>query len=244
MTLREVEEHAKPYARIAGALYLIIIAAGVFAQLFVFERLTVSGDAAATAANIVAHEALFRAGIAADLSTFVLAIAVTAILYALLKRVHRTLALLMLAFNLVQDALGGLNALNSYRPLQLLGGAGYLESFSLPQLQAMAMLSLRAHTAGFAIAMIFFGCSCLALGYLIFASGFWPKTLGVLIAIAGLCYLINNVTFIFAPALAARLFGWMMLPAFVGEFSFALWLTAKGMDVSRWEEASEKRLAR
>ena len=116
----------KAHARIGGVLYLIIIAAGLFAEAFVRSRLIVPTDAAATANNILAHETLFRLGIAADLSTFVCAIPVTVILYGLLKPVNKNLALLMLLFNLAQDAIGGMNGLNTYRSLQLLGGADYL----------------------------------------------------------------------------------------------------------------------
>ena len=155
----------RSYARIGGMLYLLIITAGLFAE-FVRERFVVSGDAAATANNITDRAFMFRLGIAADLSTFVCAVALAIILYVLLKPVNRNAALLMLAFNLVQDAIGGLNALNAYRPLQLLGGAAYLKVFSREQLETMALLSLNTHSVGFAVAMIFFGCSCLALGYL------------------------------------------------------------------------------
>jgi len=130
-------------------LYLIIIACGLFAEAFVRDKLTVPADASATAENILAHESLFRIGIAADLTTFLLAVALTMILYVLLKPVNKDLALLMVFFNLVQDAIGGINALNIYRPLQLLGGADYLKVFSSDQLRAMALLSLKAHGVGF-----------------------------------------------------------------------------------------------
>ena len=224
------------YARIGGGLYLIIIAAGLFAEAFVRDRLIVPGDAAATATNLMAHELMFRLGIAADLATFLCAVALTMILYGLLKPVNRNLALLMAAFNLVQDAIGGLNALNTYRPLQLLGGADYLEVFSPEQLQAMALLSLKAHSVGFGLALTFFGFSCLALGYLIFKSGFLPRALGVLIAIAGACYLVNSFALILSPLLASILFPSILLPAFIGELALALWLTVKGVNVQKWEE--------
>jgi hypothetical protein len=48
----------------------------------------------------------------------------------------------------------------------------------------MALLSLNTHSMGFAVALMFFGCSCLASGYLTLTSGFLPKALGVLMAIA------------------------------------------------------------
>ena len=228
------------YARFGGALYLAIIAAGLFAEVFVRDRLIVA-DATATANNITAHALLFRIGIAADLSTYVFAIPLTVILYALLKPVDSNLALLMLFFNLVQDAIGGLNALNGYRPLQLLGGATYLDVFTPGQLHAMALLSLKAHSVGFGIALVFFGFSCLVLGYLVFRSGFLPKALGVLMAIAGACYLVNSYALILSPGLASILFPTILMPALVGELSLALWLTVKGVNVPKWNEKASAR---
>jgi Domain of unknown function (DUF4386) len=220
-------------ARIGGVLYLIIIAAGVFAEVFVRDRLIVPGDAAATAGNIVGHQMMFRLGIAADLTTFVCAIPLTMILYVLLRRVSQNAALLMVMFNLVQDAIGGLNALNTYKPLQLLRGANYLKVFTAEQLQAMALLSLRAQSIGFGIALIFFGFSCIALGYLVFRCGFLPPALGVLMAIAGGCYLINSAALILSPRLASMLFPAILVPAFVGELSLAAWLTVRGVKLSK-----------
>ena len=242
MTDRTAETKPQIYARIGGVLYLIIIAAGLFAQAFVQDKLIVPADAAATATNIMAHESLFRLGIVADLMTFLCAIALTMILYVLLKPVNRNLALLTVLLNLVQDAIGGMNGLNLYRALQLLGGADYLKVFSPGQLQAMALLSLKAHSVGFGIALIFFGFCCLVLGYLIFRSGFFPKLLGILMAIAGACYIVLSFAVILSPGVAGALFIWVAVPALIGELSLALWLTVKGVNVPRWEEQS-KRLA-
>jgi hypothetical protein len=236
MTDRTAETKPQIYARIGGVLYLIIIAAGLFAEAFVRDKLIVPADAAATATNIMAHELLFRVGIVADLMTFVCAIALTMILYVLLKPVNRNLALLAAFFNLVQDAIGGINGLNLYKALQLLGGADYLKVFRPEQLQAMALLSLKAHSVGFGIALMFFGFSCLTLGYLIFRSGFFPKLLGILMAIVGACYLILSFAVILSPRVAGALFLWVALPALIGELSLALWLTVKGVNVAKWEE--------
>jgi hypothetical protein len=219
-------------ARIGGVLYLGIIGAGLFAEAFVRSRLIVPADPAATATNILAHETLFRVGIAADLSTFLCAIIVTAILYALLKPVSEVVASVMLLFNVAQDAIGGMNALNTYRALQWLRGASYLKVFSSEQRYAMALLALRGQAVGFAIALIFFGLSCIALGYLIFASGFLPRVLGILIAIAGACYFINGLAEILAPRFASIL---VLLPAFAGELAFAAWLMTKGVNVPAWK---------
>ncbi len=64
---------------------------------------------------------MFRFGMAADLSTFVFAVLLTMILYALLKPANRNAALVMPGFTLVQDAIGGLNGV-----LMAIAGACYL----------------------------------------------------------------------------------------------------------------------
>lgn len=237
--LRDARFSPRHYARIGGILYLLIITAGLFAQ-FVRGRFVVPGNAAATASNITNEAFMFRLGLSADLSTFVCAVPLTIILYTLLKPVSRNAALLMLGFSVVQDAIGGLNVLNTYRPLQLLGGAPYLKVFSREQLEAMAQLSLNTHGVGFNVAMIFFGCSCLALGALIFSSGFLPRALGVLMAIVGLCYLTLSTAQLLSPPVAAMLFPSILVPAFIGELSFAVWLTVKGVNLARWREITER----
>jgi hypothetical protein len=240
---RSAEFSPQSYARLGGLLYLLIIAAGLFAE-FVRERFVVPGNAAATASNITNDAFMFRLGLAADLSTFVCAVALTIILYVLLKPVNRNAALLMvLGFNVVQDAIGGLNVLNTYRPLQLLGGAAYLTVFTREQLEAMALLSLNAHSVGFAVAMVFFGCSCVALGYLTFSSGLFPKALCVLMAIAGVSYLTLSTAQLLSPRLASMLFPSILAPALIGELSFAMWLTVKGVNVARWQENAERSTA-
>ncbi len=75
MTSRTIETSPQLYARIGGALYLIIIVIGLYGEAFVRDRLIVSGDAAATAANIVSHESLWRFHIAAELFLLICAVA-------------------------------------------------------------------------------------------------------------------------------------------------------------------------
>jgi hypothetical protein len=108
MSTVSAECSPQSYARTGGLLYLLIIAAGLFAE-FVRERFVVPGDAAATASNITDQALMFRLGLAADLSTFVCAVALTIILYVLLKPFNRNAALLMLAFNLVPAFIGELS---------------------------------------------------------------------------------------------------------------------------------------
>jgi hypothetical protein len=100
----------------------------------------------------------------------------------------------------------------------------------------MASLALKSHGYGFGVSLLFFGCFCIVIGRVIFTAGFLPKVVGVLMQIAGLCYLTDSFALILSPAFANRLFPAILLPAFVGEASLCLWLLVKGVNVQRWME--------
>jgi hypothetical protein len=236
MTDRAVERSPQIYARIGGVLYLIIIVAGGFAEGFVRSDLVVSGDATATANNILASESVWRIAFAGELTMYVCAVSLALILYVLLRPVNRNIALLAAFFNLISIAIEGINALSNLAALLLLRGADYLKVFEPRQLQALALLSLDLHKYGFGISLVFFGFTCLMLGYLIFNSRYFPRTLGVLLIIASLCYLTNSFALFLAPAFEAMIFPSVLLPAFIAELSLCLWLIVKGVNVRKWEE--------
>ena len=223
------------YARIGGFAYLFIIIAGALGELFIRNTLLVQGNAAATANNIAASPLLWRMGIAGDLLMHVCDLIVAIVYYKLLRPVNKDLALLAVFFGLIQTAVLVANKMNMVMPL-LLQNADYLKAFTQEQLQAWAYLSVKSHSYGFGIGLIFFGFECLIDGYLIFRTGYLPKVLGVMIQIAGLCYLINSFALILAPALANRISPAILLPPFVGELSICLWLIFKGVNLMKWNE--------
>src|SRR6266699_6352676 len=183
VTERIAEASPRFQARMAGVIAWITTTAG-FAEI-VRGRLVVYGDAAATA-----HEMLFRLALAGNVIA-ILYIAYTLLLYNLFRPVNRSLSLLAAFFSLVGWALGALNCLFLLAPLVVLGGAQSLSAFNVEQLQALALMFLKLHAQGYNISMVLFGSYNLLIGYLIFRSTFLPRILGVLLAISGLCYLIN-----------------------------------------------------
>jgi hypothetical protein len=224
-------------ARIAGALYLIPFLG--FAEA-VRSNLVVDGDPAATATNILAHESLFRLAFAADLVGLVCYIAVTVLLYDLLKPVNRTLALLAAFLSVAASTIQSVILLAHMAPLFLLSGARYLTAFTGHQLQAMAYVSLELHGVGYNIDLVFFGVFCVLVGYLIFASTFMPRIVGVLVILAGLSYLINSFAQFLAPAFADRIYPYVLFPAF-GEVVLALWLLVMGVDAQKWTQMASSR---
>lgn len=221
-------------ARIAGLLYLGTIVGGL-SGLSIRSAMLVKDDAAATAANILAAEPLYRASIGADLLSFACYVGVTAMLYGLLKPVSPSLSRLAACFSLAGCAIGAAVTLNLIAPLLLLKGAPYLAAFRPEQLQALALWSLKLHGQGYNIGLIQFGFYCTLLGYLVFRSGFLPRAIGVLLVVGGVCWLTDSLATIVAPPLAAALSGFTGIGAFVGEASLCLWLLAFGLNAPQWE---------
>jgi hypothetical protein len=222
-------------ARIAGFLYLIVIVGGIFAEIVVRGRLVVSGDAAATAQNIVAHELLYRLGFAVEVFYLLCNVPLTFILYDLFKIVNKKLAVVMVLFSAVGTAVEGVSLLAHYAPLVFLGRTSYLSAFTQAQLQAASYLSLRMFEYGFMIALTFFGFFCFTLAYLIFRSTFFPRVIGGLLVIEGGLYLTNSFAHFIAPAIGDRVFPFLAASG-IAEVSFCLWLLIVGVNVQRWRE--------
>ena len=225
-------------ARIAGVFSLLTILTGVFAQGFVSERLVVSGDAAATAVNILANKSLFQLGFAVYMIEMVCNIAFIALFYDLLKPVNRSVSLLAAFLSLAGCTIKTFGRVFFIAPLFVLGGAHYLSVFSPEQLQALALLFLRVNEQGAGLALAFFGFGTLLKGYLVFRSTFLPRILGVLSMIAALGWL----TFL-SPTLGNRLFlytaGFGILVAAAQIF----WLLVFGVDEQRWKEQARAEAA-
>jgi hypothetical protein len=228
-------------ARIGGGLYLAIIALGIFAEMFVRGRILVAGGALQTAANLRAHEQLWRWGIAAEVLSLVCVSALLVVWAVLLSPVSRQLTLLGLSFVVISHtvqmgAIGDLIA-----ALFPLAPAGYLEAFAPEQLAALARLSVRAHSYGFGLSLLFTGCFFLVAGYLIRKCGYLPRVIGVLYQIAGAGYIANTFVLILAPAWSGKIFLPLLPVILAGELSLSIWLLTKGVDMEGWRRRELQR---
>jgi hypothetical protein len=221
------DQSPRKTARMAGLFYLIFILTTVLAT-YVRSRIIVSGDAAATANNIVSSQGLFRVGFVTELVSAVFFLLAAWALYVLLKPVNKNLALLFLLLNLGGVAVECLNALNLFAALQFLSGANYLNVFQTGQLQAMAMSFLNSYTNGFVIAQIFFSAWLLPLGYLVYKSRSLPRFLGILLILDFFGNLSWFLQFFLLPD-----YGILSYPgnaiSFIAEISITLWLLIMGV---------------
>jgi hypothetical protein len=222
-------------ARVAGLAYLVIMILAPFSQMFVRAGAIVRGDSAATAANILAAEPLWRLAFTAELVTVTADIMVAVLLYVLLRPAGKTIALLGAVFQLVMTALQSLKALFHLLPLILLeSGDTYLSNSSAEQLQDLSYLSLRLHGEIYDIMLFLFGIHCVLVGWLMARATFMPRILGWLMAIAGLCYIFNTIAGVHAPEFTRTLYPWILLPALPAEGGVTLWLLIMGVNAEKW----------
>jgi hypothetical protein len=221
-------------ARFGGLLYLIIIVIGALGEAVVRGSIVVQGDAAATSQNLRSMEWLWRLGLAGESALLVCATALAVILYVLLRPVNRAFALAAVFFNLICIAIEGVAAVFLAVALIPINNPKAFSALTPSQLDAASMLAIQSHSYGFGIALIFFGVECIILGHLIARSGYMPRVIGRLMQVAGVCYLLNSFALLLSPPLSNLLFPAILLPALVGELSFALWLVVKGVRPGDW----------
>ena len=222
----------RTYVRIAGVLFILTMIGGFFGEFYVPNRLVVSRDAAATAKNIVEYNFLFRLGFAGYLIEAMCDIALSLVMYVILRPVHRNLALLSAFFGLVSTSVFAVGELFFFGSTLILGGSDYLKTFSPDQLSALALLFVKMYGLAAGIFMALYGTATAIRGYLIYRSGFLPRALGILLMVAGAGFVVRNFVLILKPAYASNLF---LAPMFIAGLSLMLWMLVKGVDVAKWE---------
>jgi Domain of unknown function (DUF4386) len=223
-------------ARLAGAFQLAEALAFTFGYLFILGNyLTVSGDAAATAANILGQERLFWLGFVLTILAVVFHIAWALLMYELLKPVNRSLSRFSACIMLIGCAIQAVMCVFYLAPLPLLHGGSALAALTPAQLQALAYMFLKLNTYAFDVYLVFFGLWCILTGYLIFKSAFLPRVLGVLLMISGLGWVIHLF-----PPIANRLFPIIAGASALGEIPLEFWLIVMAVNAQRWKEQASR----
>ena len=209
---------------VAGVGLLLMSALAGFGKFFALDGLVTTGDATQTAHDILGSEATFRLGIVSLILVAALDVVVACALYRVFRPVSKNISMLAAVLRLVYAAVFVVAIGELLGALRLLSDDAYLRVFSVDQLNAQALLHINAFSDLWYVGQFFFGLHLLALGYLALRSGYVPRLIGVLLAIAGLGYGIDSVgaTLSQTPWTPVSSF------TFVGEFLLAVWLVARG----------------
>jgi hypothetical protein len=228
-TMTETDAIQRRWARVVGFSYLFALVPSIFSEFYVSGRL-VSDNAIVTAQNIIAHERLFRLGLASNLLVFAANVVLVTALYIVLERVNRRLALLAVFFRLIETTILIVAVLNDFYVLRLLSGASYLTTVNSDELAALARVSIGAHSSTYGVALLLFGFGSPVFCYLWLKSGYIPKPLAVWGLLASVWIGICSFTFVVFPDLKQMItVGYYGGPIFFFELTIGLWLLFKGV---------------
>jgi hypothetical protein len=217
------------WARVVGFSYLFALLPSIFAEFYVSDRL-VSDNAIVTAQNIIAHERLFRLGLASNLLVFAADVVLVTALYIVLERVNRRLALLAVFFRLMETTILIVAVLNDFYVLRLLSGASYLTTMNSDELATLARVSIGAHSSAYGVALLLFGFGSPLFCYLWLKSGYIPIPLAVWGLLASAWIGVCSFAFIVFPDLRQMItIGYYGGPIFLFELTIGFWLLIKGV---------------
>lgn len=211
-------------ALIAGFGILVMAFCAPFANFFVFPRLIIDGDAAATAENVIQNRRLFLAGAFAYFITYLCDIVVAWGLYVLLRPASPAGALLAAWTRLVYTGLAFLGLFNIFAAFRLLTIEHFALAVGADSVQAQAYVLLQSAESMSYAALTLFGVHLFVLGLVVLRATYIPRVLGAFLMIAGLGYIVYNVGVYAAPSADLGL----LFFTFFGELVFMLWLLTGG----------------
>jgi hypothetical protein len=223
-------------ARLAGLLYLIAMATGLFAEFYVHfpSTLIISGDVTKTASNITSNERLYRIGIANNIITFAIDVVLIWALYVLLRPVNRSLALLAVFFRLIETTIACFAIINAYVAMQFISDAGHLKAFDSNQIQALSVLH-DTYALTFNVVAIFLGLGSTIFNYLLLKSRYIPRVLAVWGIFSSVLLLISQFVIIIFPGMEKIIIPACYGPIALDEIALGFWLLVKGANIPKIE---------
>jgi hypothetical protein len=220
----------KRLARIAGVLYLLIAIFGGFAEGFVYPKMYVAGDAAATAENVIANPELVRLGVVSDLLDQTLFVFLVLTLYVLLQHGNKGVARAMVILVALAAGIESLNAVFAFAGLRVATGAVNLSALGAAGSNGIVLLLLDTQHYGLLIAQIFFGLWLIPLGCLAYQSrGMFPKWLGALLIVGSVCYLVDVLAAFLLPDIGGAIHGYITIPSALAEITMVIYLLVIGV---------------
>jgi Domain of unknown function (DUF4386) len=214
-------------ARKAGLLYLVMAVFGAFAQV-IRVRVYAPGDAATTAANLVANATLVRLSFVADLLQALVWLCLAVVLYRLLAHAGKNLARAMVIFVIVSVGIASLNMIHQLGALLVASNPAYATAFGPAGSDGMALLLMELQHYGYLIAQLSW-LWLFALGLLGYRSGMFPRPLAIVLMLSTVCYMVDALLQFLAPGVAHTSAAVFVVPETLSEVSLLLYLLIKGV---------------
>ncbi|GIF63754.1 hypothetical protein Ais01nite_17890 [Asanoa ishikariensis] len=214
-------------ARVTGLLYLGLAVSGALGFLLIRSRLYAPDDAAATLANVVAHQSLARAGIAFELLTVLTQALVAVWFYRLFHAADRFAA-------------GGIAAFGLANAIAVLSSAALLATALDAALDGEAgtvQLLYGISDNLWGVGALFFGLWLIPMGQVALRSGWLPRALGWLLIAGGIGYVLSAFLRYLTPD-AQPIADLLAFPATAGEFWMIGYLLVRGVRRQATEHTS------
>jgi hypothetical protein len=237
MTISSIDKSQRTAAKVTAFAYLITFATVVYTRYGVLGSL-LTGNVAETARNILAHEQLFRIGIAGYLLYCVGVFVLLTALYVVLKPVNKGLALLAAFWWLVWEFMWLGITLNLFDALRLLHGGDSLQAFGAEQLQASASFYLHTCFDRYYVGLLFWGLASTACACLWFKSRYIPRALAAFGVLSSAFAVACTFVFYIFPGFDKIVgLGWFDSPMGLFDIALSFWLLFKGLKPSGIAEA-------
>ncbi len=218
-------------ALIAGISLLIMVLTTPFAEFSIFSKLIDYENPTITAEKIINNKYLFSTAIFLILLTLIADVIASWALYFLLKPVNKSLSLLTAWFRLIYTAMYFIALYNLLNILSVINSLDNIKQLGIEHINESIFLYFKAFRIESSFGLIFFGIYLILLGYLVYKATYIPKALGIILTIAGLSWIIDNLSVFFFPNLDTQ----FLFVLTMGELAFMLWLLIKGSRLKNLE---------
>lgn len=223
MTPLGVRALSRNAGRRAGAIYLLYFVLA-FGGGALARGLLAPRDPAAVLANVAEHADSYRLAASVNLLSMVAYLALIVALYELFAGEHRATSRFAAAVGVCGCALQGGASMLQLAPLLVLPGTALFSTLGAATSQLFAIGALALYSQSYAVSLVLFAFYDLAIGALIVRTSMVPRTLGMLLMLAGAGWLV----FLWPPL--ARLAAGIVLPlGAIAELVLMLWLLARGV---------------
>lgn len=230
MTAHKIDNSQRTAAKVAGVSGLLAVVIVIFGNYALLGPLVVSGKAAETAQNFVAHQTQVRVTLSCFLTYGVIVIVLLSALYVIFRPIDRLLSLMGALFRLVFALLWLLTTLNLLGSLRLVGNAPYLQDFDEHHLQILARLQIAASFDDYYVGLPFFALAATVCSYLWFRSDYIPRSLAAFGVIASAWCVLCAFVFLIFPTFEKIVNGyWFDSPMAIFELILSVWLLSKGI---------------
>ncbi len=215
-------------ARVAGWTLLLLMVSGFTGMLAFGASPIIDGDAAATAQNMLTHERAFRGSLACEILMLNCDVALALALYALLKPVNSTLALLGSFWRIANAGALGVGVASSLVALDLFSNPKYISLMNGGQSHALALIFFDLHNRLSLMGLMFFCFGAGIHSWLLLKSRYIPRIISALYLFACIEMLFCCFLFVLFPGTRDALDPAFIVPDVLAEVSAALWLVSKG----------------